>query len=89
METFTIVVAVIGAGAVRDRLAELRVGPPRRRIASRERLPADRSHFLAEEIERRVERERRNAAEVGPVLVEHDIGRIGREGHVRGDAVGV
>ena len=88
VETIAIVMAVIGADTVLDRLAKLRVGPPRRRIAGGERFPADRSHLLAEEIERRVERERRDAAEIGPVLVEHDIGRIGRERYIGGDPVG-
>ena len=80
--------AGIGADAVLDRLAELRIGPLRCGIGGGERFPADRGHLLAEEVERRVELERRDAAEIGPVLVEHDIGRIGRERHVGGDPVG-
>jgi hypothetical protein len=88
VETVAVFMRVIGTRAVLDRLAELGVRPACCGFGGGQRLPADRLHLLAEEVDGGVECGRRNAAEIGPVLVKDDVGRIRRERHVRSDPVG-
>ena len=76
-------VTEIGAGAVRDLVVETGVRPIRRGVRRRQGQPARGGKRLAEEIEASLDRRGREAVQIGPAIVEQDVGRIVGKRHIR------
>ena len=82
------IAAKIGDRAVRDGLVGFGIRPACGDIGRGQSRPTGSKQSLSEAIEARLNRRRGHAAQIGPPVVEHDVGRILRKRHVVVEPVG-